>query len=396
MSGSVQIQLGNSKFVDSVNSDGFVSTNLSTPSVEILPYDETSTINVAQLFNDERQASEIYRFYGSINFMSLVNGLKLNYKEVDDFFKRPAIGIEMSGLTRNILNTFDVYLCRPLGNKFDGNTVIQSGNTKVNSTIYQLKYEVLSNINNFEIYKSGFAKNIYFDQVYSYHFSIDADLLGQTDSFNKPITKMYLYFKFRPSTNKNGVVETISRNIYASNNPVNRVPVPYEVHEPGDIIGGDWVYYIPTNFDEIEMKKLEYYVKFVCSGSSGTGLSFKYQPFFEINVREYGDEIISGNISGTSEIDREIPYYAVKIDNHGNYIWKDILQNGYIDPITNKGVNFPFVNKRHYIFNNIVLKLTTDLLDTNTSTVFSTIKFGPNSLRFVKPLSDLNNLGERC
>lgn len=392
------IQLGSKKTVNSINEDNYIYVNANNPSIELLSYDQTSVINAAQLFDDERQASQAYRFYGTIDFMSIVNGLVKNYDSVYDFFTRPRIGQEASGGTRNILNCFDVYLCRALGNTFStGGTVLVSGNTLVTGLTYQLKYEVLTNLNDFEIYKSGFCKNIFNDQQYSFNFPIDYDVTDQTDSFNKPLTTFYLFFNFKPQQNSQGQFETVSGNTSIDGTTSSaKLTRPYVVYSGGSIIDGDWAFYLPENFLEIQTLRKEHYVTFYCTGSTGQGLQFKYNPFVPIKLRDFGDEFITGNISGTSEIDSEIPSYAVKIDDNGNYLWKDLLQNGYIDPLSLLGVNYPFINKRHYIFTNMVLKFVTELNDPVTANLFATIKFGRNSMQYVTPTSDLNNLGNKC
>lgn len=398
MGENYQIQLGSKKFVDSINTDGYIHQNFSVQQTEILPYDQTSVINAAQLFDDERQASQAYRFYGTIDFMSIINGLKRDYDSVYDFFIRPRIGQEASGGTRNILNCFDVYLCRALGNTFStGGTVLVSGNTLVSGLTYHLKYQVLTNLTDFEIYKSGFGKNIFYDQNYSFNFPTDFDITNQTDSFNKPLTTFYLFFNFKPQQNLHGQFETVSGNTSIDGTENNgKVTRPYTVYSAGSIIDGDWAFYLPENFLEIQTLRKEHYVTFYCTGSTGQGLQFKYNPFVPIKLRDFGDEFITANISGTSEIDHQIPSYAVKIDDNGNYLWKDLLQNGYIDPLSLLGVNYPFINKRHYIFTNMVLKLVTELNDPVTANLFATIKFGPNKMQYVTPTSDLNNLGNKC
>jgi len=409
----IQIQLGSKRFVDAVNTDEQFNIGLKAPTVEILPYDETSTINVADLFNDERQISEVYRFYGCINFMSLANGLSTGYTGVNNFFRRPSLGAEASGITRNILNCFDFYLCRPQANLFEvtggtlsgttfggsvdtrpyveltGVTQIESGNTFISGTTYRLNYEILTNLTDIDIYKSGYNKNIFYDQVYGFNFNLEIDLRGQTDSFGKPITELYLFANFKPQ--KSG--ETVTQNTYDSSTRVTR---PYVIYSGGSIVDGDWVFYLPTNFEEVLLQRSEHYVHFPCTGTTGTGISLKYNPFIPIKIRDFSDEILSGNISGTSEIDFNIPDYAINVDDEGNYIWENLLENGYIDPISLRGVNYPFINKRHYIFSNLVLPMTTDMDDPTTANAFNTISFGPNTDLFTQPTTDLNDLGEKC
>lgn len=393
MSEIYEIQLGSKKGVNSVNVDEYLYTNLKGTSVEILPYDQTSVISAAQLFDDERQASQDYRVYGTINFMSIVNGLHKDYDSVYDFYTRPRIGEEISGLTRNITNCFDVYLCRALGNTFStGGTVIVSGNTLVSGATYQLKYQVLTNLNNFEIYNSGYGKNIFYDQIHSFDFNIDFDITDQTDSFNKPLTNFYLFFNYTPKANLHGKLETVSGNTLSGT----KVTRPYLVYSGGSVVDGDWVFYVPQNFEEILVQQKEYYVSYYCTGGTGNAIQFKYNPFVPVKIRDFGDEFITGNISGTSETDSQIPSYAVKLDDAGNYLWKDLLQNGYIDPLSGKGVNYPFINKRHYIFNNQVLKLVVELNDPVTASTFANIKFGPNSIVSNSPTTDLTNLGSKC
>lgn len=400
MSEVYEIQLGEKRTVNSINVDEYLYTKFDTSSKEILPYDQTSVINAAQLFDDERQDSQIYRFYGCVNFMSVINGLKKTYKGVDDFFKRPKIGDEANGLTKSLINSFDIYLCRPMGNVYSGSSLIISGNTKLNASEFQLKYQILSNLSSCEVYKSGYGKNIYNDQQYSFSFSVDIDVTNLYDSFHKPLTQLYLFFKYKPTLNgaTPQQMEKLFENMSTDGetSTIDPVPITTTGYTAGNLVKGDWVNYVSTNFEEIVSLKKEYYVQFYCSGSTGQYLQFKYYPFVPLKLRDWGDEFITGNISGTSETDAQIPNYAVKIDNNGNYLWKDLLQNGYIDPISNKGVNYSFINKRHYVFSNIVLPLKPDLEDSNTSTVFTEIKFGPNTKRFNKPTSDLNNLGNKC
>jgi hypothetical protein len=108
------IQLGTKKSTTSVNVDQNVNINLKNSTKEILSFNESSAIDVSALFNSERQASQSYRVYGRIDFMSIINGLHLDYTKLNDFFTPARLGEEKLGLTKNILNSFDVYLCYPL------------------------------------------------------------------------------------------------------------------------------------------------------------------------------------------------------------------------------------------------------------------------------------------
>ena len=125
---------------------------------------------------------------------------------------------------------------------------------------------------------------------------------------------------------------------------------------------------------------------------------FKYKPFIPIRLRYFANEVNRVNTGTTSYDDlMSIPTYATKIDNNGNYVWRDILPQGYIDPLTGIGVNYPFVNGRRYLFSTIVLTVIPDMDDIDTAIAFDNMWFSNNStIKNKKPKSDLNNIGKPC
>lgn len=419
MDETYEIQIGSGKTSTSLNVDNFVPINLKSNNAELLPYDQISIINLAQVFDKERQASSVFRIYGSIDYNTITNGLKLNYKSLTDFWVRPRIGQEATGGTRNILNTFDIYLCKQKGNLFEVTsglysgrtftgsknsqqynsysavTVLESGNTGFSATNFQRRYEVLTNLTDIEIYKSGYGKNIFNDQIYSFNFNVDIDVAEQYDSFGKPLTNLYLFFNFKPHTGTYGI-ETVRKKIFnsGSTESINNTGLTtYVIYKAGDIVDGDLVFYDRAQFEEIILNEQEYYARFPVSGN--TYLEFKYNPFIPIKLRDFNDQIVLGNISGTSDIDQNIPNYAVKIDNNGNYVWESILPYGYIDAISNRGVSNPFINLRHYVFNPITVSLAANLNNEVTASNFANMIFGAESILNALP-SNLNNLNKKC
>jgi hypothetical protein len=379
---SIQIQLGSKKKVNAVNVDEYVNIELKNSHKELLSFNESSLIDVSGLFNSERQTSQTYRVYGRIDFMSIINGLHTNYSALNDFFTPPRLGEETLGLTKNLTNCFDVYLCYP-----------STGNTIVSPETYIRNYTVVAKKTNVEIYKAGYSLNYYYNKLFAFDFNIDFNVDGLLDSFGKPLNYFYLFFNYVPSANGLSVSETVYRKTFVPST----VPLTYQTYNIGDTIIGDLVNYVNLDFEETLQEKMEYYVNFPYD--IGT-LQFSYNPFIPIKFRDYGDEIIYANATGGTEIDLNIPLYAIPIDNKGNYIWKDFLQNGYIDPISGKGVDFPFVNQRHYVFNTIVLPLKPNTNDTvfDTNDVFNNILFNTNTGVYTKPATQgsLNNLGNKC
>ena len=67
--------------------------------------------------------------------------------------------------------------------------------------------------------------------------------------------------------------------------------------------------------------------------------------------------------------------------NDGKYVWRNILPQGYTDPITNLGVDYPFFNGRRYLFEPIVFDVIPNLSEDddfkhqNTLDVFNEISY---------------------
>lgn len=387
------IQLGSKKNVDAVDVDQNINIGLSNSSMELLSYNESSVIDVAALFDAERQESETYRIYGKIDFISIINGLKRQYSSITDFFTPPRLGDELSGVTKNLPYSFDMYLCYP-----------STGNTFISGDSYVKNYVVATKLVNGEVFKAGFGRNIFFNYTYTFDFNVDFSVEGYRDSFGFPITELYLFFVYKKRVNVSGDLNvTGDSETYKYYNWITETfeDVIYNMstgYTVGQLLMGDVVNYQLLDFTQTVEKRMTHYITFPYDTTGGTEqLQFKYNPFIPIKLRDFGDEVITANISGGTENDFTIPTYATLIpDGNGNYVWRDILPNGYIDPISGAGVDYPFINKRHYVFNVATLPLIPDTDDPYTSNIFSTIKFGPNSKLNTKPNSSLTGLGNRC
>jgi hypothetical protein len=61
------------------------------------------------------------------------------------------------------------------------------------------------------------------------------------------------------------------------------------------------------------------------------------------------------------------------------------------------GVEYPFINKRRYLFDNIVLSVVPDLDHDVTANIFSEIKFGtPIILNYNTLNEDIEDIGQPC
>jgi hypothetical protein len=78
-------------------------------------------------------------------------------------------------------------------------------------------------------------------------------------------------------------------------------------------------------------------------------------------------------------------------------VWRNILPQGFTDPISNLGVDYPFVNKCRYLFSKIVLDVVPDLSDGNTYDAFKNIWYSRYAQPYsITPLGDINDIGKPC
>jgi hypothetical protein len=152
-------QLNEFRNINAVNTDFNRKIQLDSNKKVIAEYDIKNVLDVADVFENERQATDVYRVYGSIEYLSLFNNISTGYTSFLDFFE-PYIG---TGVTKNIYNDFKFYLVKPYG-VYDNTISGQTGFTKLDNNLYIKNFEVITKLENFELYNAGFDKNLFSDQ----------------------------------------------------------------------------------------------------------------------------------------------------------------------------------------------------------------------------------------
>ena len=387
----MKILLNSLKNVHSVNVDNYEKIELTRKVSAINEYDIRNILSATEIFNAEREANEVYRIYGKIDYMSLLNGLKNNYTQFLDFFAP-----QFSGDSKTLLNSFDFYLVRPA---VSGYTQIVSGG----STILWMRYfQVVATPNDFEIFPAGFTNNVYGEQAYAFNFNRDFDVTPYVDQFGFPLTELFLYAQYKPSVNGNNTPEQLLGTVWSATGaeiPFSFSPITFNI---GDYVQsffgakiGDLIEYSLEEFLQVQLSPQTFYIQ--TKGSTGWFV-WKYNPFISFQLRYFGNELNQVNTGSTSyDQTTAMPYYATKLDNFGNYVWRDILAQGYTDPTTNLGVNYPFINKKRYLFSNIVLDIVPDLNDLNTLGAFTEVWFSRYATKLkITPVSDINDIGKPC
>jgi hypothetical protein len=395
MDENIQILLNSTKNINAVNVDTYNKIELSNKRALLHEYEIKNVLSATEVFNIEREANAIYRIYGKIEYLSLLNGLKNSYSQLQDFFLPQA-----SGNSKNLLNSFDFYLVKA----GTGYTHI-TGITAVSTIRYIRYFEVIATPAEFELYPVGFANNVYGEQAYAFNFNIDFDVSDYFDNFGFPATELFLYAQYKPAISP---IESIYATTFSSaTGAASKLPFTPPALNIGDYVKtslgvkiGDLIEYSDSQFYQAQLLEQTFYIHTpYLSGITHQRLVWKYNPFIPFTLRYFSEEVYGANISGTSyEQTSSIPSYATEYSaGTGNYVWRTILEQGYFDPLTNIGVDYPFVNKKRYLFSNIVFDIMPDLNDVETLNAFEEIKFGtPLQINLEPAVDDLNNIGKPC
>jgi hypothetical protein len=396
MDEKLQILLNSKKNIASVDQDNYQKLELENKVGQIIEYDIRNALSATEIFDAEREANPIYRIYGRIEYLSLLNGLSNNYNNVGNFF------ISTGGTNvKTIFNSFKFYLLKAASS---GYTHITGGSSTINYVRY---FEVIAGPSDFELYNAGYSNNVYGEQTYAFNFNKDFDITPYTDAFGFPATELYLYPQYQVGKNGNSpqIPETMSGTSWGTNGIQHKVlfTSPLPTLNIGDRVYGDLIEYAKSEFFQNQLTPQTYYISTAYKdGSTQKYLQWKYNPFIPFILRYFNDALNNVN-TGTTSYGQQIsiPYYATLLTGgtvgNGNYVWKDILPQGFIDPVTNQGVDYPFVNMRRYLFSPIILDISPNLQDSNTLQVFTQIQFGPPTIMNTAPQADnLGNIGKPC
>jgi hypothetical protein len=261
-------------------------------------------------------------------------------------------------------------------------------------------FEVITTPNQFEIFPIGFSNNVYGEQAYAFNFNVDFDVSNYYDQLKFPATELYLFAQYKPTISQN---ETMSFTDFATDGRYTKI-----LYLPTQLNIGDFV-------ETLNFSKLYNFIEYTKSEFLQTQLSgqtvyittpynngvdelvWKYNPFIPLRLRYFSDDIYMANTGSTShEQVASIPSYATSIGD-GNYVWRDILPQGYFDSLSGIGVDYPFVNKKRYLFTNIIFDVTPDLTNANTLAAFNEVWFSRDAITInYTPIGDINNIGMPC
>ena len=242
-------------------------------------------------------------------------------------------------------------------------------------------------------------------QSYTLSFNDDVNINGLVDNQKRPLTELFIttiwkgYFGLTFGTQKtngqgyNGLRQGYEFNLPLVNGNVNswwsinninsdtqfpvdvyntplgatggpgNTPIPFTYIrslEKDYVLDGDLCEWNDISQEELVISSL--YHKFTMNPfvfnvtqppqSPSNRYGYYYKPHNEIKLRVYSDYIETGekkNVIG-------IPDYSYFSENQGVFLWRDLYPYGFIDS-SGLGVNYPFLNGKHYPFTDINFRI---------------------------------------
>ena len=273
----------------------------------------------------------------------------------------------------------------------------------VPSEYYYRKFEILTEPKDYEIYNAAFSKTIFTDNYinnsFLFHFNKDIDVEGLTDNLDRPLSELYLSVVKRASYFSEDIAYdgyrfwTSSFQLLDSNREItplggndggqnqsyilglissvqgNDPNVAGTIKNMGNNYYGDFVEYNRAFLDERVLADIlgrfapsqtirvgtetlidddgnPFEQGIYQSGVSPDG--YTYNLHRKIKIRDFSE-----NIETADNKENEIfPSYS-QINNDGTVSWRDLLDIGFLEGSNEKiGVDYPFVNSKHYLFDN--------------------------------------------
>lgn len=247
----------------------------------------------------------------------------------------------------------------------------------------------------YEIYKLGFSKNIFNDDLTQYVFNEDINVSGLTDNLGRPVSELYLTIIKTDSDDlftgiKSGIELPIVDNLKTSKTKqyLRDVPAINMIHNGGSLpfpshngletnlnissnqFYGDIVEYNKFSVQETILSVVNHrfntlnrempanisYVAEIGDPPKLTNIDlgprqegYTYQPHYLMQIREFSSYIEQGDDSVIG-----IPDYAENLGD-GRYLWRDLLDIGVSNGVTT--LDYPFLNNSHYLHDEIILNV---------------------------------------
>jgi len=322
MDNKIEILLGSQKNINSVNVDNYETIELINNESELTEFTVNDVVNATEQFDTERADNPVYRIYGRIEYMSLLNGLKSDYNEKEDFFNP-----QKTGDFKDIFNSFDFYLVAPSS----GATYHNISNTDK----YRRSFDVIADNNDFELYNAGFSNNVYGEQTYAFSFKSDFDVSRLFDYFGFPITELFLYAQYKKSDNGAGTEEKMYYRRWSTSTGVrSKVELNTKDLNVGDKVEAnngynvhDIIEYNKEEYLQEQVDAQRYYIRTPYNSSDNIYIEWEYYPFIPFRLRYLDDVISTAKLSNIVESGTTLSVYNTGTTTMSIDLFKSLKQN---------------------------------------------------------------------
>jgi len=344
--------------------------------------------------------------------------VELSFKYgINNLFEVYSLGNDSLGSDEYIFNIYNVGYT---GNTFFNNrsgkfkrVIYPEQLNETRSKYYVREHKILTNVDEVIMTKTGFQKNSFGEEkklylssitpnnttrcaqktssnTYTLTSKIDIDLTGVLDNQKRPVSELFLtvihkgysgYFN-KPSASNVGLKEgwkfnlTDTTNSWWDENNLNSdssiTTSSYNKTDisgttktfyynnnlsAGDIINGDFCEWNDYEQKERVISPFYHKVKFnqdnlqTSLNPTTNSDGYYYEPHHPITIRVYSDFIETGNVDNVDNV----PFYSFYSESDQEFRWRDLYSYGIIDNL-GRGVNFPFLNKSHYPFDNVIFR----------------------------------------
>jgi hypothetical protein len=186
----------------------------------------------------------------------------------------------------------------------------------------------------------AFSVNNFNQPYYNYYFNTNVDINDLYDNKNEPLTDLYV------AIIKKGSDTLTSQTESHFGAYIEDVGLGYgieKINDSGVRVGDLFLHSICENTTE---NLLETEISFIKHRFIHKDILFHYNPFTKLNLK------LKSTYIEDSDTNENIPEYSIYSRSREKYIWRDILDIGFIDEDGNT-IDFPFMNGCFYVYKDI-------------------------------------------
>ena len=275
MDNKQEILLNSEKNINSVNRDSYATIELTNNESVMTEFTVNDVVNSTLVFDAEREQNQVYRIYGRIEWMSLLNGLKAGYSILEDFFSPQPD----STTSKKLKDSFQFYLVAPSSGATYGDIVSDGVQKRRN-------FEVIAGKDDIEIYNAGFTNNVYGEQTYGFNFKSDVDVSEYYDKLGFPLTELFIYAQYIKKTTP---PEQMSRTSWSSTGVRSKVDLTTKDLNIGDVVENhqghdiqDLIEYDEEKYFQAQVEPQKFFIR-TPYGPGLQWLEWTYNPFIHLD-----------------------------------------------------------------------------------------------------------------